>query len=700
MESILKAAEKSSFSKSAVEELITLLPGEDDEFDRLLKSAADERRDMAVAVLMIAGIAGGRTVDAGYFVKCADLLPSLSILCSAAAKCGGDVQRALLDAVDRGKMRVEMVAGALFSAALWNSRRSAPESVDELLLRMRALSRKTSVDFFVQVILMATCKILLEMGITLPNGLEPLSEKERGILDDLIDEAEKPIADLLQEETAPSGGYGYTVRRAVPKTGRNEPCHCGSGKKYKRCCYTADRERLRNSSDVPGVTVDEIQENPEDYITRRRMYDMAPFELVRIDPCKVPPELLLDLLFRLVAFRELGAAVAMYEKTGEEEILAPHFEVLLARAIMDPNVDHAIVDRILALREKSNLYAEACEIPLGVRLLKGGESVRILDELEQEFQENFRRGDFESINRIANQFMARGYPALGVCLARSIIFDIPPFEADFLVESIMDAKDTMHIFESEPYEEALEHVLSSDLIRRSDTDQTAEKYAEAAETLEEQREEIARLRRQMCESQEQLKRMEKRSSLPAENASDDRRESKRDHISADDLKELKEQIQTLKARIAERNEERRKLRDDLVKAQTRLDDSDTEKSAADHKETTDREDTLFETVSGSENMTVRIPVFSARFQKDLNTIPSNVARRAITTSASLAAGDVGAFRDVKRLKSNKQFYRARLGISYRMLFTLNEKSLTAEAVFHRKDLEKTINNDRLGHAAQ
>ncbi len=27
-----------------------------------------------------------------------------------------------------------------------------------------------------------------------------------------------------------------TVRRAAPKTGRNEPCPCQSGKKYKQCC--------------------------------------------------------------------------------------------------------------------------------------------------------------------------------------------------------------------------------------------------------------------------------------------------------------------------------------------------------------------------------------------------------------------------------------------------------------------------------
>ena len=35
------------------------------------------------------------------------------------------------------------------------------------------------------------------------------------------------------------GDYGRrpgTVRRQVPKVGRNDPCPCGSGKKYKKCC--------------------------------------------------------------------------------------------------------------------------------------------------------------------------------------------------------------------------------------------------------------------------------------------------------------------------------------------------------------------------------------------------------------------------------------------------------------------------------
>lgn len=29
------------------------------------------------------------------------------------------------------------------------------------------------------------------------------------------------------------------------KVGRNEPCHCGSGKKYKKCCMNKDQEQKK-----------------------------------------------------------------------------------------------------------------------------------------------------------------------------------------------------------------------------------------------------------------------------------------------------------------------------------------------------------------------------------------------------------------------------------------------------------------------
>lgn len=37
--------------------------------------------------------------------------------------------------------------------------------------------------------------------------------------------------------------------------GRNEPCHCGSGKKYKKCCLEKDRQKQRNVRVATSVEV-------------------------------------------------------------------------------------------------------------------------------------------------------------------------------------------------------------------------------------------------------------------------------------------------------------------------------------------------------------------------------------------------------------------------------------------------------------
>jgi uncharacterized protein YecA (UPF0149 family) len=39
----------------------------------------------------------------------------------------------------------------------------------------------------------------------------------------------------VQDATKPKKRKGITFIRKI-RTGRNEPCICGSGKKFKRCC--------------------------------------------------------------------------------------------------------------------------------------------------------------------------------------------------------------------------------------------------------------------------------------------------------------------------------------------------------------------------------------------------------------------------------------------------------------------------------
>jgi preprotein translocase subunit SecA len=44
-----------------------------------------------------------------------------------------------------------------------------------------------------------------------------------------------PTAELPQTRGPSSAGAGVAVRRETAKVGRNDPCPCGSGRKYKKC---------------------------------------------------------------------------------------------------------------------------------------------------------------------------------------------------------------------------------------------------------------------------------------------------------------------------------------------------------------------------------------------------------------------------------------------------------------------------------
>ena len=76
---------------------------------------------------------------------------------------------------------------------------------------------------------------------------EPLSSEQNDeLLQSMIvgaARAYKILADLRREfaeefsdEVDDDDFYPQTYVRSEPKVGRNEPCSCGSGKKYKKCC--------------------------------------------------------------------------------------------------------------------------------------------------------------------------------------------------------------------------------------------------------------------------------------------------------------------------------------------------------------------------------------------------------------------------------------------------------------------------------
>ncbi|MCA9105298.1 MAG: SEC-C domain-containing protein [Planctomycetales bacterium] len=64
---------------------------------------------------------------------------------------------------------------------------------------------------------------------------------------DAIQSPASEIAQQQQQAIDASGGgpadeLVEPIRNVQPKVGRNDPCPCGSGKKYKQCCLKSQRD--------------------------------------------------------------------------------------------------------------------------------------------------------------------------------------------------------------------------------------------------------------------------------------------------------------------------------------------------------------------------------------------------------------------------------------------------------------------------
>ena len=83
-------------------------------------------------------------------------------------------------------------------------------------------------------------RILSHVQVRRPEEVEELERQRREALErekaTAASRHDSPDAATGEQEAAAPASEGRPVRREGPKVGRNDPCPCGSGKKYKQCC--------------------------------------------------------------------------------------------------------------------------------------------------------------------------------------------------------------------------------------------------------------------------------------------------------------------------------------------------------------------------------------------------------------------------------------------------------------------------------
>ena len=70
-------------------------------------------------------------------------------------------------------------------------------------------------------------------------GSDVVDDSLRELHDEWMDTPRESLEGKMPKEVLDGGLFPEkvaTFRREAPKVGRNDPCPCGSGKKYKKCC--------------------------------------------------------------------------------------------------------------------------------------------------------------------------------------------------------------------------------------------------------------------------------------------------------------------------------------------------------------------------------------------------------------------------------------------------------------------------------
>ena len=286
----LQVADVGDFSlqPDAIRDLTLRLPRSSAQLDALLTRAGAERHGEALIRLMAASLAAGHSVDARHLVAATGAFEDSQQLAAVAMRCAGDVPRALFEALHDNRVAPDLEATALVVAALWYVEHDIA-SPTELVARARTIARGASMLATTMLALLALASITEDDGLRALLGTVEDADAQRQagarVRNEMMADGREPLLSVWPQENARAMlAPAYTVRRAVKRIGRNEPCPCGSGKKYKRCCYGNDMARLKSSSDVVGVTVGELRKAPERHLNGERIRRLRPGELARPPP--------------------------------------------------------------------------------------------------------------------------------------------------------------------------------------------------------------------------------------------------------------------------------------------------------------------------------------------------------------------------------------------------------------------------------
>ncbi|MEW6282938.1 MAG: SEC-C metal-binding domain-containing protein, partial [Candidatus Eremiobacterota bacterium] len=321
---------------------------------------------------------------------------------------------------------------------------------------------------------------------------------------------------------------GHTFRRSQTRVGRNQPCPCGSGRKYKNCCLDTVTFAAR-----PGPEEENLK--PEN------LSSLAIQDLIRLDLARLSTGTLQEWTRFLSSFgfwEEVERGRQELEHRGawdEHDWLTLSFEAQAQRSL-------GHLERALAEIPTDSPHAEETRL---TRFLLAHRPV--LEELEGELSECL---DEPFLRVDAAHTLLRLHPVLGILVARGCLEPGDTFEADSLLDEVVRARILLDLDSRDMLADWLEQAGMDE--EEESGEEEDSQAAELNRRLGESTREVKELRRQLEAAQEQLKSRvrEKSGEFPAVAA-------RPSGVPEDpEVRRLRNKVRELKQLVTERNRER------------------------------------------------------------------------------------------------------------------------------------------------
>jgi hypothetical protein len=121
----------------------------------------------------------------------------------------------------------------------------------------------------------------------------------------------------------------------MAKIGRNEPCPCGSGKKYKQCCLAKDEAAARAAEPVtappPRLNLADIFQGSDDHAEQLTEASNAVVDMIHAGDLDAAEQAAHDLLVRFPEVHDGYDRLGMvYEARGDRRRAADYYRMVIA----------------------------------------------------------------------------------------------------------------------------------------------------------------------------------------------------------------------------------------------------------------------------------------------------------------------------------------------------------------------------------